>query len=285
MERPCERHTHDDPRRWNRPGPAVSISNLGYERIVASAEAPIVVSVKLGEGLKAKAGGARGYTGSGGRSSFNALKCEEGGQTITCTGTTSVPAYVGMEVIIPVEATGTPGPQPMETSVSGGGSGTPALTAHGSVEVGTSATGFGVESYELRPEDEHGNELTQAGAHPFQLTTTMALNEVLEPRPNGKPPEETAPALVHNLHFVLPPGLLGNITVIPQCSGLEFSTILKGDVNLCGPKTAVGVARVKINEPAVFGGDVTESVPSSTCRRNVVNRHASDSRPTTSPWC
>jgi len=88
------------------------------------------------------------------------------------------------------------------------------------------------------------------GLAPFQLTTTLDFNQTLEP---GDGTEPNAPALVKNLHFDLPPGLIGNPQATPQCSNVDFSTLLGQGTNLCPGDTAVGAAVVTINEPADTG--------------------------------
>ena len=72
--------------------------------------------------------------------------------------------------------------------------------------------------------------------------------------------EPSAPALLKDVHFKLPPGLIGNPQATPECSDLDFSTLLTGDTNLCPADTAVGVAIVTINEPVLFRF-ATETVP------------------------
>jgi hypothetical protein len=125
---------------------------------------------------------------------------------------------------------------------------------------GPGSTPFGVEQqgYMLTPENESGGAERQAGAHPFQLTTTLNLNQVLEnTTKNGVTP--AAPALPKNLHFNLPPGLLGNVTSLPQCSEIAFATI-NANINGCPAETAVGVARITVFEPETVGY-VTFTVP------------------------
>src|SRR5207253_6752559 len=57
-------------------------------------------------------------------------------------------------------------------------------------------------------------------------------------------------------------GLIGNPLAIPRCSQVDFTTIVPGPANLCGPETAVGIATVTINEPLVYpNGAETETVP------------------------
>ena len=118
--------------------------------------------------------------------------------------------------------------------------------------VSNSPTGFGVEDYELTPSNENGGPDTQAGSHPFGLTTTLNLNRTAE--------QPYQPALPKDLRFNLPPGLIGNPTPFPQCSDTAF---FKGFnfINECPANTALGVAAVSIRLPGAENEVVTVPVP------------------------
>jgi hypothetical protein len=121
------------------------------------------------------------------------------------------------------------------------------------VTISAAPTSFGIEKYALTPENEGGTIDTEAGTHPFQLTTSIGLNETAA--------EEPA-ALPRNLQFNLPAGLLGNPLAIPQCSGVDFAAVIEGPANLCPADTAVGLAEVTLDEPDVFTqGPTTLTVP------------------------
>jgi hypothetical protein len=124
-------------------------------------------------------------------------------------------------------------------------------------EVDGQPTTFGVEAggYSIEPENENGMPDRRAGAHPFQLTTTFDLNQTLEPvELNGAQLLPAAPGLAKNLHFNLPPGLLGNVTKVPTCAPSEFGSNGKeANVNQCEEATAIGVARVTLDEPKLLG--------------------------------
>ncbi len=60
---------------------------------------------------------------------------------------------------------------------------------------------------------QDGSIDTQAGSHPFQLTTVNNLNQGV-----NAPPEA-----VKDLRFNLPPGLVGNPTPFPQCPLAKFN--------------------------------------------------------------
>ncbi len=111
----------------------------------------------------------------------------------------------------------------------------PEATARQKLVVSDAPVPFGAAAYEISPEESGGGVDTQAGSHPFQLTTTLSLNETLAGG-TGKPA-----ALVKDQHFKLPPGLIGNPTPFPQCS---LATFLNSHEE-CSAQTVVGVSRVE----------------------------------------
>ena len=97
-----------------------------------------------------------------------------------------------------------------------------------------------MEHYEQVPEEEGGAVDAQAGSHPFQLTTTLAVNQSSNPI--------VPPALAKDLQFSLPPGLVANATALPQCSEEDFRKIT-AEQNHCPGDTAIGVATITFDEP------------------------------------
>jgi hypothetical protein len=87
---------------------------------------------------------------------------------------------------------------------------------------------------------------------PFQLTSTMRLNQLADIEPLSSPfakPEVTPPALAKDINVKLPPGLIGNPTPMPQCSSAQFFESYEGKENRWPSGTAIGVAVVTIDEP------------------------------------
>jgi hypothetical protein len=117
-------------------------------------------------------------------------------------------------------------------------------------------TAFGVEEYSFQNEDEGGALDTQAGSHPFQQTTNIALNQGAQVEaevPGESDYRALAPALPKDLHFQWPAGLIGNTTALPQCTETQFTTYWEGGANLCPADTAVGVASVAVFVPYLTG--------------------------------
>ncbi len=187
---------------------------------------------------------------------------------VTCTTTLSPPPYERLEVEIPVkvdEPSGTEASLPNEVAVHGGvavGGGTvPPATLTRNVQISDAPVTFGLEDdgYAITAENEDGSTDTQAGSHPFQLTSSLFLNQVLEEVQQPGQPRKlapSAPALTKDLTFNLPPGLLGNLTAAGQCSDADFSSLAGtagGVRNLCPAGSAIGVAVVTILAPSPVG--------------------------------
>jgi hypothetical protein len=221
----------------------VAASDLGDGEAGASEAHPITITDRLPAGLTATAIASA------------SLKCTLA--TLNCTYAGDVAPYQRLSVTIKVKVEEPPGTVtslPDETSVEGGGA--PTATSVQDVTVNGEPTPFGVEAqgYELGLLDEDGTPATQAGSHPFQITTTLVLNQTPQ---RGRQPV----ALPKDLRFALPPGLIGNPNAVAQCTMSDFyATAGNDEVNLCPPSSVVGVAAVAADEPS-FEGVITKTVP------------------------
>jgi hypothetical protein len=203
--------------------------NLGDAPIDGKAD-PVTLTDKLPPGLVA--GGLAGATG---KSFFpeldraESLTCSV--STVSCTFEGVLEPYERLEVVVWVTRTGAAGREENQTEATGGGAS--AASAVAPVTLGEGPVPFGVESFEVTPEEEGGAPATQAGSHPFQLTTMLRFNET------GESPFQ--PAQPRNLTIDMPAGLVGNAAAAPKCSFAAFSREEKS-INECPADTAVGVA-------------------------------------------
>lgn len=234
------------------------IVNLGDAPVFATHETPVTISGVLPAGLNAT-GPMVGYAARGdneaGGVSENPLECAAL-PAISCRYVGLLPPFIAIEVSVNVEVrpeAGAPGEQ-YELKVEGGNA--PSKSVTQPIHVDSTPTQFGIERYELTPENEDGSVDTQAGSHPFQLTTTIAMNQTLAKDPLTEHQEKparflpTAPALLRNLTTTLPAGLVADAraTVFPRCSAAAFSVLRSGNSNECPASTAIGAAVVTFKE-------------------------------------
>jgi len=220
------------------------VSNLGDAEVKGTK--PITLTDVLPEKmLKATAISAK-FSGTVGESENTKCSLE----TVSCTTTNTILPYARLEVHITVEnVEAQPGVITNEVMVAGGelpaGGEMSSATRPQAITVSPAVTPFGVEKYEFTPENEDGSADLQAGSHPFQLTTTLDLNETVAFE--GGEPVPTAPSLAKDLTFSLPPGLLGDPNAIKQCTDAQFAS-LSGSlpVNACPSDTVLGVASTYI---------------------------------------
>ncbi len=185
--------------------------------------------------------------------------CSIEGQTVKCTYIVPVRPYDSILFDVDVNVAPGAGRGENEASVSGGGAAT--ALSRSKLALEPSEKSFGVQSYELSPEEEDGVADTQAGSHPFQLTTTLMFNSQTTAVTTGEKNETEATSeirpmtLTKDLRFNLPPGLTGNPTPLPKCSTGVFLAALSGKGE-CPNNTVVGVAT-----PIVVNPDKTSEVP------------------------
>jgi hypothetical protein len=224
----------------------VSITNVGDA--TANAEtSPLTITDQLPPNLKAtKASGVAGGLPSS-PESRGPVKCTTVG-TVKCEFTGKMPPFEVIEVRIVV--TVEPGAEENEVNhavVSGGG--TETATSERALRVSSEPPPFGVDSYEMETEEEGGAAATQAGSHPFQLTTSLTINQ--NPATGSGPAYIASPVqLPKDLNLKLPPGLIGNTTPFQRCTLAQFLTEVEGDHgDECPIGSAVGVAAVTYNLP------------------------------------
>jgi len=225
-------------------GTIVVVADDIGDRSAAGSE--VVLKDRLPAGIAAQGVSFYLYTLGQGKFDVGAAFCETATAEVTCrfpAQELSIEPYESLEMRIPVKTEEPVAGVENHASVSGGGASTVSLDKP--LKVGSSPSQFGVEAYEMKPEVEGGSVDTQAGSHPFQLTTTLALNQTADP---AQPP-----ALAKDLRIDLPAGLIGNPTPFPQCSQTDFAAQGPQWIDFCPNNTAVGVAVITFNEPYALG--------------------------------
>jgi hypothetical protein len=250
----------------------VEVTNLGDEMAngvngafnpAVSAQHPVRIVDTLPAGLFVTHIYGEGGGGSIGRTAGSKVKgaeepCSVVGQVVTCTYAGPLLPYERLIVAIDVEVESGAGTGMNEVSVSGGGAPT-SLSRH-ALALGGSEPSYGVENYELTPEEEGGALDTQAGSHPFQLTTTLTFNTKSILVTKGFDQIEVLPEvlpvdLTKDLRFNVPPGLVGNPTPLPKCS---FYVFVQEEGRRCPNNTVVGEAT-----PIVTNSDLSSHVAAS----------------------
>jgi hypothetical protein len=222
--------------------------NLG-DAPVNGVSAQVSIADALPAGLTATAiSGASAKPG-------NAAGEPEGAGPVACTQPAGPCTYAGvlapygrLELTISVHvAPGAISGGGNDVTISGGAA--PSASLLRPLPVSGAPSAFGVGDYQLTAENEDGSSAALAGSHPFQLTTAFDLNQALVFESGFKELVPEPPALVKDVRFKLPPGLIGNPTAIPRCSDLAFAHVTLQYINLCPPDTAVGVVSARVFEP------------------------------------
>jgi len=232
----------------------VSAVNRGFEG-VSGASAPIVLSDKLPAGVEVTEVEGRSLARF---SLFPELavpkpECSFTAHEAICSYAGTVKSYARLWMLLTIKVAAQPAASEVsDVSVVGGE--IPGAAIESPLDLAGGETKYGLEHHELAPEEVGGGLATQAGSHPFQLTTTLGFNKT-ERVPFHSENENTPlePQLAKEVNVKLPPGLIGNPTPFPQCTGAQFSATDEHVSNSCPQDSAVGYANIMIDESKLFG--------------------------------
>jgi hypothetical protein len=154
-------------------------------------------------------------------------------EPVSCTFSGVLPAdeMLRMFVYVTVEEEAT-GPLTNRGTVSGGGA--TGVSTDATNEVSSASPPLGVSSFGFFKDSLAGTEETQAGAHPYELITTINLNNVHREGDFAQP-EYTSPEDVKDIVVDLPLGFVGSTLAAPECTLAQLSS-----EQSCPPDTIIG---------------------------------------------
>jgi hypothetical protein len=129
-----------------------------------------------------------------------------------------------------------------QVTVAGGGASSPASTST-AIAIGSAPPSFGFQNLDGWFSNADGTTDTQAGSHPYGFTFSLNLNTVRVFRGGVYLGLAPAGGEGRDLAVDLPPGFIGNPTVIPQCTRQQF------DFEECPPSTQVGIDQAGVLFP------------------------------------
>ena len=122
-------------------------------------------------------------------------------------------------------------------TVSGGGARTVSVSSSNTVAVGPPA--FGASNFDFFIDGLDGAGDSEAGGHPYQLTTTIDLNSVIS-KTKQTGPVDTSVQDIKDVVVDLPLGFVGSVLAAPQCTLAELSSLAR-----CPRETQVGDIRTE----------------------------------------
>jgi hypothetical protein len=119
-----------------------------------------------------------------------------------------------------------------------------ALSALACLLASSASANFGLEDAEVAFTGPLGEAVTEAGSHPFAMTTKLDLRTVGGPDPGKEVPDGN----VKDIIVEGPPGLVGTPTPVPYCPADQFLEVVNEGIPNCPNSSAIGIstARVKI---------------------------------------
>jgi len=196
-------------------------------------------------------------------SALYAVKCGVGAgpSEVRCSvsGVVEPDDRLRMNVVVTVNEN-VAGPLTNVATVSGGGAST--VSVERSNPVGSGPAPFGPAGFEFYKDGLGGSQETQAGGHPYELTTTIDLDNDLraEAAVAGSQIGTLFPASVEDVKDIvvdLPLGFAGSTLAAPQCTEAQLDS-----ASHCPAETIVGHIDTEPNEnPTTINSPIWNIVP------------------------
>jgi len=129
------------------------------------------------------------------------------------------------------------------------------MLATGAIAATPAMAEFGFKDLDVTFTNQDGTPVTQAGSHPYAVTTSLDLNRKIDPKVG-----ETIDDATKDLIGFQIPGLVGEPAVTPRCATRDFLTrnvALEGLGGYPGPEcsdsSAVGMTVIRLSQDGVFG--------------------------------
>ena len=164
--------------------------------------------------------------------------------TLLSNGLTGSAPPIGINVNVEADATGT---ELNAVQVSGGGAST-TTTYSAPTRVSSAPIPAGLQNFTLSVLNKDGTIDTQAGSHPYEMTTSFTINSVFSSFPLvfAEGPVQDP----KSIEVDLPVGLVGNAQVVRQCSRSVFDEgINNGGAPECPPDSQVGTEQFGFGFP------------------------------------
>ena len=107
---------------------------------------------------------------------------------------------------------------------------------------------FGINGFDVKITNQDGTPDTQAGSHPFAVTTGFEVDNELIEFPTWK-----LSGALKDLFIEQVPGFVGNATAMPRCSDLDFLiAVEEGNSTECPDNTVVGITSAAVLAPIAW---------------------------------
>jgi hypothetical protein len=228
----------------------VEVRNAGS---VESAESdPVVIEDVVPKGLSV--GTVEPFKVKPGAEEPEGLVCETVGSLVTCRFAGALKPDEALRVVIHVGVI-EPEASPLTNNVKVSGGGAVDVAASSENRISSAPPPFGPANFDFDIAGQDGARDAQAGDHPYELTTTIDLNSVVENQGRESFPHITGVEDLKDVVVDLPLGFAGSTLAAPEC---PLSRLPEGH---CPPDTVVGHIRTVPRSAASVYSAIWNLVP------------------------